>query len=388
MRSDDLRRVFDQVRLGPDRQEALLDELLAEEERMEIHIMENNNMTEMKKRRFSPRTLAAIAVAAAVLCGSALAVGHSLGAGDWFRGFFAQDSGELTDGQVETLNEIGQTFEGPDGTTPAAVTSNGATITPLAALADENVYYLRLRIEAPEGTVLPDLDGDVDGYYQLSSYTAEERLRLEFEEGAYESYGYSFQSFWMPDANLTDNVKEVVVRILAQEGTDLNFLDGTSKRLTIHGLWVQSPYKEYTPIFTGDFAFDIGQSFESKTLSLDCGGATYCEETYGFTNILDRVELSPLGMTAYGRSTLAENDWVVPGVGPIKIMLKDGTEFWPQETVGHTEERHPNFDEESVKNEFVTDFAYSFVFDEPLDLDQVDYLRYGDNVIPVAQGQE
>ena len=37
---------------------------------------------------------------------------------------------------------------------PAPVTSNGVT-SPLAAVADEHTLYLRLRLEAPEGTVLP-----------------------------------------------------------------------------------------------------------------------------------------------------------------------------------------------------------------------------------------
>ena len=346
--------------------------------RIEELTMNMIGQNETKKRRFSPRVVVVTALAAALLCTSALAAGNVLGAGDWFRSYFG---GDLSDGQVEVMDRIGRTFEGPDGATPAAVTDNGATLTPLAALADENVYYLRLRVEAPEGTVLPDLDGDVDGYYQLSSNTKEERLTLEFEEGAYESYGYSFSFFWQPDVDLTDNVKEVVVRILAQKDTDLNFLDGVSKQLVIHGLWIQSPDKVYTPVFTGTFPFDIGLSYEGQSISLDCGGALLTDETYGFTNSLDRLDLSPLGMTAYCRSTLAENDWVMPGVGPVQIILKDGTLFWPEETVIQSEKRHPNFDEASVKDDFVTEFSSRFLFDEPLDLEQVDYILYGDTRI-------
>ena len=119
----------------------------------------NETKTAKKAVRLTTRLLAA-AAAVAALTASAMAVNYAIGAGGLMQGFFTQDGGALTTGQIENLDQVGQTFEG-------GVTDNGATITPIAALADENCYYLRLRVEAPEGTVLPDLDPDTDGWYQL-----------------------------------------------------------------------------------------------------------------------------------------------------------------------------------------------------------------------------
>lgn len=117
-----------------------------------------NKITPKKNKlyRLPVRLLAAAAIVAA-LTASAMAVNYAIGAGGLMQGFFARDGGPLSTGQIENLDQVGQTFE-------EGVTDNGATITPIAALADENCYYLRLRIEAPEGTALPDLDPDTDGF--------------------------------------------------------------------------------------------------------------------------------------------------------------------------------------------------------------------------------
>ena len=108
-----------------------------------------------KLRRLPVRLLAAAAIAA-VLTASAFAAVYIAGAGELMQDFFAKDGEALSTGQIESLDQVGQTFE-------EGATDNGATITPVAALADENCYYLRLRVEAPEGTVLPDLDPNVAG---------------------------------------------------------------------------------------------------------------------------------------------------------------------------------------------------------------------------------
>lgn len=234
-----------------------------------------NKITQEKsrKRRAPARVLIAAAVVAA-LSVSALAANYVFGAGALLQDYFAANGETLTPGQVEVMDQMGKTFEG-------GVTSNGATITPVAALADEHVYYLRLRIEAPEGVVLPDLDGDVDGYYQLSGDQEATYISLVPEEGVYESFNNNISMDWLTDSDPTDNIKEVVLCYTAQADADVRFNDGVSKLLTIHGLWIQSPYKEYTQIFSGEFTFDIGMYYESKIISLDCEGATWYAEGYG-----------------------------------------------------------------------------------------------------------
>lgn len=331
-----------------------------------------NKISPKKSRsiRFPLRLLAAAAVVAA-LSVSVFAVNQVLGAGALLQDFFAREEGGLSSSQVEVMDQMGRTFEG-------GVTSNGATITPIAALADENVYYLRLRVEAPEGTVLPDLDGDTDGYYQLSS----EEGQIDLDLSAYQSYGFEIRLNWMPDSDPTDNVKEVVLCYTKQAGTDLNFIDGVSKPLTIYGLWIQDPYKEYTPVFTGEFTFDIGLHYESKVISLDCGGATYTDETYGYTNRLDRLELSPLSMSFQIHSNLPENDVLTPGLGRIYIVGTDGSVLWPEYDYPE-EPLDERYDPSIIRDTFVYTEEGYIVFDEPLDLSQVDYIQYGGDQIPV-----
>lgn len=343
-------------------------------------------------RRFPLRALAVAAVAAA-LCGSALAAGHILGAGDLFANYFTPKEDALSQGQIQIIDQLGLTAE-EEGSLPASVTSNGATITPVAALADENVYYLRLRVEAPEGTVLPDLDPE-GAYYQISGMGAENALSLTCAEDAYESFGWNLSTQVLPDADPTDNVKDLVLRWTAQ-GDGMDFNDGVSKLLTIHGLWIQSADKEYTPVFTGEFTFDIGLHFQSRLETLDCSGArlTWTAQGETYTNTLEALTLSPLSL-AYTISTdLPANPWV--GVGSaLKVVMKDGSLFLDNDTDDRMVDEYlasvgktlpppggtttadsllppPNG---TVSGDRISAFC---VFDEPLDLDQVDYIQYGE----------
>lgn len=123
-----------------------------------------------------PFRLLAAAAAIAALTMTVFTAARMLGAGDLMAGLFEWWGGKpLNATQVETLNSMGHVF---DGSEQFSVTSNGATMTPVAALADEDAYYLRLRVEAPEGVVLPDLDWDSQGHYVLYGGRGEESLRL------------------------------------------------------------------------------------------------------------------------------------------------------------------------------------------------------------------
>ena len=124
----------------------------------------------------APLRVLAAAAAAAALTMTAFAAARILGAGDLMAGLFEGWGGKpLSVTQVETLNGMGHLF---DGSEQFSVTSGGATITPVSALADEDCYYLHLRVEAPEGTVLPDLDWDTQGHYVLYGEEEEGFLRL------------------------------------------------------------------------------------------------------------------------------------------------------------------------------------------------------------------
>jgi len=354
----------------------------------EITMKNIQTETKTNKRRFQPARLLIAAAVVAAFCASALAAGRLLG-GDLFGDVFSRGDDSLTPGQMETIDRLVQTFEGQDGAAPAAVTDNGASITPLAALADGNIYYLRLRVEAPEGTALPDLDWERDGAcYQLFGPEAADRLTLEPAQGAYpaDTFGYQLNFRPLPDSEPNDNVKEFVVQFtnLSDDGIALN--DGVSKQLTIHGLWTQDSDKAYTPIFTGEFAFDIGLNFQSQLLDLAVDGLTWSTRAedefrgvaYDVTNTVKQMSLSPLSLSYRYTTTLPkDNNWIGAGLGPVEIVLKDGT------AIPCIHGCDTDVGDSQTGTRELEGFV---VFDQPLDLSQVDYLQYGENKIPVNAG--
>lgn len=345
----------------------------------EITMNQIKTETKTSKRSFRPaRPLIAAAVVAALSI-SAFAADRIFGAGELFQDFFAKEGGSLSQGQLDTIDQLGHAAGEAAAQLPAAVTQNGATITPLAVIADENIYYIRLRVEAPAGTVLPDLDGDTQGYYQLEA-------SLETPEGAYTEFGYNEIRTVLDDSDPTDNRKEFVLCFCTLEGeTDLKFNDEVSKTLTISGLWIQDPYKEYTPIFTGDFVFDFGLSFQSQTIDLAAAGLTWHDELIDYTNTIQSLSLSPLSLTYRVDCSLPQNDSIGPFFGDIKIVLKDGTVFFSEsqdyDAMRHYIQTRPVT--LPITGEPWGAFRNYIPFDQPLDLSQVDYVQYGDNKIPV-----
>ncbi len=333
-------------------------------------------------KRFKPARLLIAAAVVAALSVSALAAGRMFGAGELFQDFFAAEDGSLSQGQLDAIDQLGHVAGETAAQLPAAVTQNGATITPLAVIADENIYYIRLRVEAPAGTALPDLDGDTQGYYQLPA-------TLESPEGSYMEFGYNQVRTILTDDDPTDNRKEFVLCFCTLEGeTDLKFNDGVSKTLTISGLWIQSPDKEYTPIFTGDFIFDFGLSFQSQTISLDAEGLTWHDELLDYTNTIQSLSLSPLSLTYRVDCSLPVNNNIGPAFGDIKIVLKDGTVFFSEAQDYDAMRQYIQSSPVTlpITGEPTGVFRNYIPFDQPLDLSQVDYVQYGDNKIPVNAG--
>ena len=357
----------------------------------EITMKNIHTETKSSKRGFKPAHLLVAAAVAAAFTVSALAAGRLLG-GDLFGDVFSRGNDSLTPGQMETIDQLVQTFEGRDGSIPAAVTDNGASITPIAALADENIYSLRLRVETPEGTALPDLDWERDGAcYQLFGPETADRLTLEPAQGAYpaDTFGYQLDFRSLPDSEPNDNVKEFVVQFtnLSDDGIALN--DGISKVLTIRGLWTQSSDKDYTPIFTGTFAFDIGLNFQSQAVELDADGLTWRHELLDYTNTMQAMTLSPLSLSYRVDCAMPENDRIGAQVGALKIVLKDGSVFYSESTE-YDEQLARYIQEENITLPLTGEptgvFENYIVFDQPLDLSQVDYVQYGENKIPVNAG--
>ena len=98
-----------------------------------------------------PAALACAALAA-VFTVSAMAAYHLWGPGELFDPFFTLESAPLDKGGRRSC-----WIRSASPTCPPSP-ATASPFTPLAAVADEHTLYLRLRLEAPEGTVLPDME--------------------------------------------------------------------------------------------------------------------------------------------------------------------------------------------------------------------------------------
>lgn len=325
----------------------------------------------VKKTRRVARGLL-IAAIVAVMCTATVAAAK-LGVADSFKGYF----GDLTAEQKQLMEEMGTTDMQP-------VTSNGTTITPLAAICDENNYYLRLRIEAPEGTEL-NLPKEDEGYLQLWN---PETAGDFFARDDYDHDGCSIDCTWS-DAVPGDNVLEVVMQIagqscdtrtktylenlLGREYTVMSFTDGRPKQLNIHGIWMQPNNQNlpYEIVVEGDWSFEIGLNAKAApTVYVDASGRT-TESTWpepGHTLTLEYFRISPLGMVGeYGHDYDENMDGY--GIENCALVMKDGSTL-EMETGGVS----------ATGRDFV---ALNYRFAAPIDVTQVDHIRFGTLEIPV-----
>ena len=354
------RSELDRVRFTEEGKSALTEALLAE----------RAAPAEKRHRRPWMKRGVAAALAAVLLVGSAAAVTVSL-----WDGFF----GELDPSEQAVVDTL-------SGDLPGAVSSNGAVMTPLAAFGEDGVFYLMLEIQAPEGTVLPVLDGERETYQLFGEDLLNEWLELLEPDGGDVDFSYSTEPTWLADKDPTDNVVQVVVSILAD-----GELEG--KVLHIPGLWKQTEAKMYTEIFSGDFDFTLsGGLAEGSLWEVDVTGITAQSPYSPLT--LDHLELSPLGLrwgyhydeaaaqaaweaetgsgdaalvTADGGEALEFSDMVTPDA-ELLLVLKDGT----------TVDLANGFGESG--DGWVEQSGF---FTRPVDLTQAEHLLWGDTEIPL-----
>lgn len=348
---DDLRRVFDRVGLDPDRQEELLEHLLAEEERTEIHMMKNSNRNRIRRRRFSPRAAAAAVVAAAVLCGSALAVSAGLDRR------LLEFLGATTAEQAEPLIAGAQTVN-------KTVKNAGSTLTVREVLGDRDNLYLLLNFTAPKGTVLDDYD------YRFR----QDSVTVDFGSD-WKGIGYTK----LEDDDPGDNSLDLVMHIKADNISK----DGTMT-LRLGELEAASGYGE--PYVSLDIPGEWKVSFP-----LRCGDSSLTWEMrlpvtlYGQEAVVTEVSLSPLSVTVKGNGDAMEETAEaarasgVQGWFPVTICFRDGTSLTTSREAG---------DGFTALVQNGRDFYANWTLHQVIDLDQVDHLIFGGTVIPVAQGKE
>lgn len=277
---------------------------------------------------------------------------------------------ELSDKQVEQMEDIGKTFG-------QSVTSFGSTITTLEAIADENTMYLYLKVEADENVVLPDLKEDQ--YYSFTDMQGQLPIMKAWSEPSQKWVQmYVFHRVTpLPDADPTDNVKEFVVRF--EENGNFTIFNGPWKKvLNLPGLYIHSTTsKEKDVILRGSFEFDVTINDENRNdskLVIEVDDAKYHDEQYGFVTTVSKVTITPLRIDVECKYTDANDRYIFPSGGPVELVMKDGTVIKGVDP--YLDARESGYHPDSI-----VAAACMRWFDVPIVVEDIDYIRIGDDYI-------
>lgn len=322
-------------------------------ERIKERTMEKIRQTKRPRRRMGVRLLACAALAA-VFTVSAMAAYHLWGPGELFDPFFTLESAPLNGGQKELLDQIGATDLPP-------VTSNGVTLTPLAAVADEHTLYLRLRLEAPEGTVLPDMGEQED-------HIAHDVELVDADTGERLNWGMQKARF-LPDDTPGDNSLELVFMLLGGPN-GANWVDGTSKTLTITGLILcpREPEDAEKTYLEGEWSFSLDSFYQGKEVEINTIGAVRWDEETERMVTLEGLTRSPLA-ASYTISYPVEESWEFVDL-QLELVYKDGSSV----TIDGGGGKGSHGPDGQGGTDYFTGVRN---FDAPLDLRELDHLQYG-----------
>ena len=257
-------------------------------------------------------------------------------------------------GLQELLDQIGATDLPP-------VTSNGVTLTPLAAVADEHTLYLRLRLEAPEGTVLPDMGEQED-------HIAHDVELVDADTGERLNWGMQKARF-LPDDTPGDNSLELVFMLLGGPN-GANWVDGTSKTLTITGLILcpREPEDAGKTYLEGEWSFSLDSFYQGKEVEINTIGAVRWDEETERMVTLEGLTLSPLA-ASYTISYPVEESWEFVDL-QLELVYKDGSSV----TIDGGGGKGSHGPDGQGGTDYFTGVRN---FDAPLDLRELDHLQYG-----------
>lgn len=309
-----------------------------------------------------------IAAIVAVMCTATVAAAK-LGVADSFKGYF----GDLTAEQKQLMEEMGTTDMQP-------VTSNGTTITPLAVYGDAYNYYIRLMVQAPEGTVLRIPDYQTEGVY-LKLVGTEESGILETVDYDFNGVGYSVE--WedsIPGDNTLEGVVYLERQVLSDDASQrvgesgLRFDDGQPKWLHITR-FVMGVGDEYTEtVLEGDWRFALPDlSVQAAPIEVDASGLTVESTQPGRMIYLDTFRISSTYIQVkYDSDSI--DDFDAPPCEPEggwALVLDDGTEV----ALGSEDPQGGGWNNSHVD--------IYFRFAAPIDVSRVNHIRFGTLEIPV-----
>lgn len=344
-----------------------------------------------EKKTISLRWISRVAVAAAVIMVmtmTACAVNNII-TGEWFGGYFGSN---LSDRQKEVVEKNGRTFT-------ETLSDNGATITPISAISVEDIYYLHLRITAPEGVVLEDLE---DGYnYDFEPGIFFKRYLLDGSQRRLHVTTYWGTSLHevscshtvktLPDDNPTDNVKEFV--LILYNNDENSRLNGPGKKmLYIPGLYVHKKLEQKycKEKLSGSFCLDMTnyvEDAENQKLEIDVKDLTFYNEQYDFTTTVEKLVITPLAVSRTFSAT-ESNHWdIAPTGGSVRLVMKDGSSILVSDYSKYNYGKDEGYAVISEitridgwkfgeKNERWIGFAgdRTFLLPEPIVLEDIDYI--------------
>ena len=331
-----LKRVFDQVKLSREREEAMLADLLAEQK-------EVSGMKQMNSRRRIPAAAIAAAVLVVVLTGTALAAAFDLP--DVLRSWFGQNWEDEMNEPIETEHlELLNRLTRPVGVSD---TQNGVTVTVDSVTVGDSALWALLVADGLEGP-LPEPGND--GVWEHMYHTGMDDTWIEpLVDGIFEvsvmGGGVSYSSttedgrlcmiyFWEPqisgNASLLDGCRVTFQlndigygnQTLAEGSWELDFnlepAEG-SQVLTLHN--VQFPAKEDGEPVLVDIP-EARVSSTDVTFRLDSGDSLHMNYHFDITLCLsDGTEINCNELSEMGRYDGAENQWVVTKNLPMPINL-------------------------------------------------------------------
>ena len=286
----------------------------------------------------------------------------------------------------------------PKGSTDV-LTSNGATITPISAYHDGKVCFLHFRLEAPEGVVLEDLP--VDKKYRFSDeFDFRERVEVEFTFETHEIQNEVVKV--LPDEDPTDNVKEFLLELHADSSWGYY---GKAIKIRIPGLWLRGVFDYETRnlnenIFKADFEFKIALNHLDERIEMKNLENSLYVEKHDFSVNLERIIITPLRVEVHYTATLPEDENILPDGSYAQLVMKDGSKLTfgdrshvsdgpgvGYQLLSKVAEYHGYDYEkfvESVYREGHMDHYGRYTLDEPLVLEDIDYIVWcGGQIIDV-----
>ena len=312
--------------------------------------------------------------------------------GDWFREPMNQRLAEekqerqeiglednlqetISEGQVAILNELGKDFQ------PQTYTKDGTTITMTAAYGYEYIMCMYFKVQAPEGTVLPD-----DILYQCFSHddTAEGFIPLTVDPGApYESMGHSVEFNALPDEDPTDNEKDFYALIQAQPGMESTFSDGYGKHFHMTGIYQQvvDKYGDEDSSYRHGISFATAPAIDIPWVELDVAGMTYgghkVRNWKHDSHCLDPCQEYLTGETDPETGLPIHSESWDYSVTPKTLRISPYAVEAIAESESSDDRVEPGFDYQVIMKDGTNPLMIGDVFLISIDLDQVDYILIG-----------